>query len=90
MHFKFYHCICSPDHWSYYINYLDCQIKCHSAGESTKAGHSPFIKAKDFIRHNKSTETAKKHERLQALYLAELELTWKLRNGEDIVNLAWL
>ena len=139
MHVKLYHCICSPDHWSYsvliitashqtfsgqfwclsgqnkfdlthllyiingkvsvflvdkvmsgqistliistayYINYLDCQIKRHSAGESTKAGNSPFIEAKDFIRHNKSTETAKKRERLQALYLAELEMTWKLR-----------
>ena len=56
----------------------------------TKAGHSPFNETKDFIRHNKSTETAKKRERLQALYLAKLELTWKLRKVEDVVNLGWL
>ena len=64
-----------PDHWSCYMNYLDCQIACHSVGEGTKAGHSPIIEVKDFIRHNKSIEAAKKHGRLQAQYLAELELT---------------
>ena len=75
IHVKFYPCISSPDHWSCYMNYLDCQITRHSAGEGTKAGHSPITEAKDFIRHNKSIEAAKKRGRLQAQYLAELELT---------------
>ena len=59
------------------MNYLDCQIKRHSAGEGTKADHSPIIiiEAKDLIRHDKSTEAAKKRRRLQTLYLAELELS---------------
>ena len=57
------------------MNNLDCQIKRHSAGEGTKADHSPIIEAKDLIRHDKSTEAAKKRRRLQTLYLAELELT---------------
>ena len=88
----FYLCVCSPDHWLYYVNYLDCQIKRHSAGEGTKTGHSPITEAKDFIRHNKSTEAAKKRGRLRAPYLAELELTWKLREAklEDVVDLGWL
>ena len=38
------------------MNYFDCQIKHYSAGEGTKADHSPIIiiEAKDLIRHDKS------------------------------------
>ena len=52
-------CICSQDHWPFCTNYLDCQIRCHSAGEGTKAGHYPIIEAKGFFRCNKPTEAAK-------------------------------
>ena len=42
---------------------MDCQIKRHCAGESSKGGHSPIVEAKDFIRHNKSDkETGKAME----------------------------
>ena len=74
LHTVDFHLQVSPDHWSYYVNYLNCQIKCHSAGEGTKAGHSHIIEAKDFI---KSVEEAKKSGRFQAPFLAELELIWK-------------
>ena len=37
------------------MNNLDCQIKRHSAGEGTKADHSPIIEAKDLIRHDWSS-----------------------------------
>ena len=82
----------SPDNWSYYVNYLNCQIKRHSAGEGSKAGHSPIIEAKDFIRHNKSIEEAKKSGRYRAPFLAELELVWKLKEAKlaDIVELGQL
>ena len=66
----------SSDHWSYYVNYLNCQIKCHSAGEGSKDRHSSIIEAKDFIKHNKSVEKAKKSGRYRAPFLAELELSW--------------
>ena len=79
----------SPDHWLYYVNYLNCQIKRHSTGEANSSGHSPIIEAKDFIRHNKSVEEAKKQGKLRAPFLAELEFIWKLREAklEDVVDL---
>ena len=79
----------SPDHWSYYVNYLNCQIKCHSAGEGSKDGHSSIIEAKNFIKHNKSVEEAKKSGRYQEQFLAELELIWKLQEAklEDVLKL---
>jgi len=86
-------CVCSshysPDHWSYYVNYLNCQIKRYSAGEGSRTGHSPIIEAKDFIRHNKSIEEAKKQGRYRAPFLAELEFVWKLREAKltDLVEL---
>ena len=71
------------------MNYLDCQIKCHFAVEDAKAGHYPIIEAKDFIRHNKSIEAAKKRRRVQAQYLAKLELIWELKEAEpeNVVDL---
>lgn len=78
----------SPDHWSYYVNYLNCQIKRHSTGETNNAGHSPIIEAKDFIRHNKAVEEAKKQGKVWAPFLGELEpCEAKL---EDIVELCRL
>ena len=87
--FSFFYFYYSPDHWSYYVNYLNCQIKCHSAGEDSKDGHSSIIEAKDFIKHNKSVEEAKKSGRYRAPFLAELELIWKLWEAklEDVVEL---
>ena len=68
---------------------MNCQIKCHSAGEGSKDGHSSIIEAKDFIKHNKSVEETKKSGRYQAPFLAELELIWKLQEAklEDVVEL---
>ena len=88
-YFSFFYFHYSPDHWSYYVNYLNCQIKCHSTGEGSKDGHSSIIEAKDFIKHNKSVEEAKKSGRYRAPFLAELELIWKLREAklEDVVEL---
>ena len=65
--FSFYlcTCICSRDHWSFYTNYLDYQIRRYPTREGTKAGHYPIIEAKDFYQRNKSTEAAKKCERLR-------------------------
>ena len=82
----------SLDHWSYYVNYLNCQIKRHSTGEANNAGHSPIIEAKDFIRHNKSVEEAKKQGKYRAPFLAELEFICKLQEAklEDVVDLGWL
>ena len=53
------------------MNYLNCQIKCHSAGEGSKDGHSFIIEAKDFIKHN---EGAKKSGRYQAPFRAGIDL----------------
>ena len=36
-----------------YVNYLNCQIKCHFTSET---GQSPITEAKDFISHNKAVE----------------------------------
>ena len=79
----------SPDHWSYYVNYLNCHIKCHAADKGSKDAHSPIIKAKNFINHDKSVEEAKKSGRYRAPFLAELELIWKLSKAklEDVVEL---
>ena len=54
-----------------------------------RVGHSSIIKAKDFIKHNKSVEKAKKSGRYWAPFLAELELIWKLWEAklEDVVEL---
>ena len=52
------------------MNYLNCQI----AGEGSKGGHSSIIEAKDFIKHNKSVEGAKKSERYQAPFWAGIDL----------------
>ena len=56
------------------MNYLNCQIKCHSAGEGSKDGHSSIIEAKGFIKHNKSVEGAKKSGRYQAPFRAGIDL----------------
>ena len=71
------------------MNYLDCQIKRHCAGESSKGGHSPIVEAKDFIRHNKSIEEVKKQGRYRAPFLAEMKLICKLQEAkiEDVVDL---
>ena len=65
------------DHWSYYVNYLNRQIKYYFAGEGSRTGHSLIIEAKDFIRY-KSIKGTKKQGRFQAPFLAELEFIWKL------------
>ena len=51
--------------------------------------HISLVALKDFIKHNKSVEEAKKSGRYRAPFLAELELTWKLREAklEDVVKL---
>ena len=70
----------SPDHWLYYVKYMNCQIKCHFASEGCKDGDSSIIEAKDFIKYNKSVEEAKKSGRYSPSLLTELEFIWKLQN----------
>ena len=58
---------------------LDCQIKCHFAGEGSKDDHSSIIESKDFIKYNKSVEGVKKSGRYSPPLLVELEFIWKLQ-----------
>ena len=66
----------SPDRWSYYGDYMYCQMQLYYADETNK---SPINEIKEFIRHVRSLEEAKNRSFFRAPFLAELELIRKLR-----------
>jgi len=70
---------CSPDRWSYYGDYMYCQMQRYYADENDA---SPITEIKDFIRHVRSIEEAKAKGLFRAPFLAELELIWKLRGAK--------
>ena len=70
---------CSPDRWSYYGDYMYCQMQQYYADEKDS---SPITGIKDFMRHVKSLEEEKTKGLFRAPFLAELELIWKLREAK--------
>jgi len=70
---------CSPDRWSYYGDYMYCQMQRYYADENDL---SPITDIKDFIRHVRSLEEKKTKGLFRAPFLAELELIWKLREAK--------